>query len=111
MGRLLSGRWNGNTFIVDSIGFDERTWLDKFGYPRGDQMGPQERYRRLDADTLELTMTLTDPEYYMRPWESDWKTFKLNREKAKAWEEQIYWVPSEEYKFNERVRNAASGKK
>ncbi len=55
------GHWDGNTFVVDSIGFDARTWLDKFGYPHTENMKLQERYRRLDHDTLELTMTLTDP--------------------------------------------------
>lgn len=72
------GHWNGNTFVVDSIGFDDRTWLDKFGYPHTDQMKLQERYRRLDRDTLELTMTLTDPEYYSKPWDSDTKIFKTD---------------------------------
>ncbi len=41
------GRWDGNVFIVDSIGFDDRTWLDKFGYPRekrgGQDLGPGRR--------------------------------------------------------------------
>ena len=40
----------------NSAGFNERTWLDKFGYPYSDQMKLQERYRRVDAGTLELTM-------------------------------------------------------
>ena len=71
------GHWDGNTFVVDTIGLDDRTWLDKFGYPHTDQAKLQERYRRLDRDTLELKMTLTDPEYYSRPWDSDTKIFKL----------------------------------
>ena len=106
------GHWDGNTFVVDSMGFDDRTWLDKFGYPHTDQMRLQERYRRVDHDTLELTMTLTDPEFYSRPWESDKKVFKLNAGTiAKPWDEQVYCVPSEEYKFNRLVRDPAGGKK
>jgi hypothetical protein len=125
------GRWDGNTFVVDTIGLDDRTWLDKFGYPHTDQAKLQERYRRLDHDTLELTMTLTDPEYYTRPWMSDTKIFKLEeacvtgRAKClgepvtefptgesilKNWDEQIYCVPSEEFRFNRRVRDRAAGK-
>jgi hypothetical protein len=114
------GHWEGNTFVADSIGFDDRTWLDKFGYAHTDEMKLQERYRRLDHDTLELTMTLTDPEYYTKPWVSDRKLFKLNyspvkefpvgEPKIKDWDEQVYCVPSEEYKFNRLVRDAAAGK-
>ena len=70
------GHWDGNTFVVDTIGLDDRTWLDKFGYPHTDQAKLQERYRRLDRDTLEFKMTLTDPEYYSKPWDSDTKIFK-----------------------------------
>jgi hypothetical protein len=76
-------------------------------------------------------MTLTDPEYYSKPWDSDTKIFKsaevclTGRErclgdpitefptgepKLKNWDEQVYCVPSEEYKFNRRVRDAAAGK-
>jgi hypothetical protein len=105
------GRWDGDTFVVESVGFDERTWLDKFGYAHTDQMKLQERYRRVDADTLELTMVVTDPQYYTRPWESDRKVFKRNAfQFAKPWDEQIYCVPSEENKFNRLIRDPASGK-
>jgi len=125
------GHWDGNTFVVDTVGLDDRTWLDKFGYPHTDQMKLQERYRRQDRDTLELTMTLTDPEYYSKPWVSDTKIFKstaacLNgtarclgepitefptgESTLKNWDEQVYCAPSEEYRFNERVRNPAGGR-
>ncbi len=104
------GRWDGNTLVVTSIGFDERTWLDKFGYPHSENMRLEERYRRRDPDTLELTMALTDPEMYTRPWVSDTKVFRIDREKSKRWDEQIYCVPTEEYKFNQRVRDVAGGK-
>jgi len=125
------GHWDGNTFVVDTIGLDDRTWLDKFGYPHTDQAKLQERYRRLDRDTLELKMTLTDPEYYSKPWDSDTKIFKsaevcltgkekclgdpitefpTGEPKIKNWDEQVYCVPSEEYRFNQRVRDPAGGK-
>src|SRR5262245_42830190 len=55
------GRWEGDTFVVNSLGFDERTWLDHFGNPVSDQARLEERYRRVDRETLELTNTLTDP--------------------------------------------------
>jgi hypothetical protein len=104
------GRWEGNTFVVDSVGFDPRTWLDHNGYPHTDQMRLQERYRLLDADTLELRMTIIDPEYYARPFESDVKLFRRDRENEKAWDEQIYCVPSEEQRFNRLIRDGGVGK-
>src|SRR5688572_33017722 len=64
------GKWEGDTFVVDSAGFDERTWLDHFGNPHSEEMRLQERYRRIDRETLELTMTLTDPKTYTKPWVS-----------------------------------------
>ena len=48
-------------FGPTSVGYDERTWIDHFGDPHSDEMRLQERYRRVDRDTLELTLTLTDP--------------------------------------------------
>ena len=105
------GHWEGDTLIVDSVGFDDRTWLDKFGYPHTDAMKLQERYRRTDASTLELTMVLTDPEYYTQPFESDRKTFRLNGlQIERPWDEQVYCAPSEEQKFNRLIRDPASGK-
>ena len=62
------GRREGDTLVVDSVGFDERTWLDKFGYPHSEEMRLEERYRRIDANTLELTMTVFDPVAYTEPF-------------------------------------------
>ena len=99
------GRWDGDTLIVESLGFDERSWVDKFGYPHSEQMRLEERYRRIDADTLELTMTITDPIIYAKPWVSDAKRFRINREKAKSWDEQIYCVPAEEFAFQRLIQS------
>ena len=104
------GRWEGNTLVVDSVGFDPRTWLDHNGYPHTEEMRLQERYRLLDADTLELRMTLTDPEYYAQPFQSDVKLFRRDRENEKAWDEQIYCVASEEQRFNRLIRDGGVGK-
>ncbi len=95
------GHMDGDTLVVESVGFDDRSWLDKYGYPHSDQMHLIERYRRIDADTLELTMTLTDPVVYTEPWESDVKIYNLNREKRAGWDEQIYCVPAEEMLFQD----------
>lgn len=95
------GRWEGDTLVVESVGFDDRSWLDKLGYPHSDQMHVEERYRRVDAETLELVITVTDPVVYTRPWQSDTKRFELNREKHEDWDEQIYCIPAEEMSFQD----------
>ncbi len=100
------GKWEGDTLVIDSTGYDDRTWLDHFGNPHSDQMRLQERWRRVDPDTLEVTMTLTDPKAYTEPWVSDKITFV--RAKAAIFEE--ICAPSEENRFNDRVRDAAVGK-
>lgn len=104
------GAWEGNTFVVKSVGFDPRTWLDHNGYPHTDQMQLEERYRKLDANTLELTETITDPQYYSKPFKSDRKIWKLMKDASKEWDEQIYCVPSEEFKFNKLIRDGGAGK-
>ena len=90
---------------LELVAFDGRSWVDKFGYPHSEEMRLQERYRRVDADTLELVMTITDPVVYSKPWSSDVKRMKLNREKTKRWDEQIYCVPSEEFPFQRLIQS------
>ena len=99
------GRFDGDTLVVESVGFDERSWVDKFGYPHSEEMRLEERYRRIDAGALELVMTVTDPVVYARPWVSDMKRFSLNRDKARRWDEQIYCVPSEEFPFQRLIQS------
>jgi hypothetical protein len=97
------GRWEDDTFVVESIGFDDRTWLDKLGYPHSEAMRLVERYRRIDTETLELTMTVIDPMIYTEPFESDRKLFRLNREKTSGWDEQIYCIPADEMSYQDLV--------
>ena len=63
------GRWvDDYTFVADSNGFDDRTWLDNAGRPHSDALHVIETYHRVDADHLEKTITIDDPKYYTRPW-------------------------------------------
>lgn len=69
----------------------------------------EERYHRFDANTLELVETTTDPNYYSKPFRSDTNIWELDPVGAKAWDEQIYYVPSEEFKFNKLIRDGNVG--
>lgn len=63
-----AGRWEGQTLVIDTIGFNDKTWLDYSGLPHSDKLKVQERYRLKDADTIEGQITITDPETFSRPW-------------------------------------------
>jgi hypothetical protein len=61
------GRWDGDTLVVETIGFKERTWLDWAGHPHGEKLRLTERWRRVNVGRMEIQETFTDPEYYSRP--------------------------------------------
>ena len=103
------GHWEGDTLVVDSKSYDERTWLDGDGHPHSEDMHLQERYSHPDAMTLEITMTLDDPKAYTKPWVGVKQTFKLLLPKDRTELYEWYCVPSEEESFNEGVRNPAGG--
>jgi hypothetical protein len=62
------GRWEGDTFVVDTNGLNSITWLDDGGHPHSDRMRLTERFRRRDFGHLDIEMTIDDPEFYTRPW-------------------------------------------
>ena len=63
------GHWEGpTTFVVDTVGFNEKTWLDRLGHPHSDQLHVTERFRRVDANHLQLDITMTDPKALAKPW-------------------------------------------
>ena len=63
-----AGRWDGDTLVVDSFGFNDRTWLDHDGHPHTEALRMTERYRRRSFGNLEVDVTLSDPAVYARPW-------------------------------------------
>ena len=63
------GRWEDDTtFVVNSTGFHEGAWSDPEGHPRSVSARIEERYRRIDQDTLEITVTIDDPVAYTEPF-------------------------------------------
>ncbi|HEV7966292.1 MAG TPA: hypothetical protein VGP19_01910 [Candidatus Acidoferrales bacterium] len=63
------GKWADDyTFVVETVGMDERTWLDNAGDPHSSDLRVEERYHRIDRDTMELTVTIDDPKVYTEPW-------------------------------------------
>jgi len=99
------GHFEGDTLVVDSAGFDDRTWLDQYGDPFSADMKVQERWRRV-GDTLEFNITVTDPNTYTKPWVSDKIIWKLVPD-ADLREEVC--APIDEQFFNQNLRNPAGG--
>ena len=62
------GRWDGDTLVVDSAGFNDRTWLDFGGHPHSESLKMTERIKRTNLGRLEVEVRLEDRKFYARPW-------------------------------------------
>ena len=78
------GHWeNDNTLVIETTGLDERPWLDTVGHPRSSMALITERYTRVDQYNIQVTLTVTDPKYYSKPW-----TFMRAS---------LYWMKAQEF--------------
>ena len=75
------GRWEGETLVFDSKGFNERFWFANGGLPHTEQLHLVERLSRPDFDTLQYAVTIDDPGAYTRQWSAGWT---------------LRWVPGED---------------
>jgi len=101
------GRWEGDTFVVESNAYDDRSWLAQTpvqrsgtgkpgGYPHSDEMRIEERYKRLNYGVLQVTLTITDPKVYTAPWTTTGRVALIpNTELAEN-----FCVPSDSINFN-----------
>jgi hypothetical protein len=62
------GRWEGDTFIVESAGFNDNVWLDNNGHPATESLRVTERFRRKDFGHMSIEITIDDPKAYTKPW-------------------------------------------
>ncbi len=62
------GRWEGDTLVVESTGFNERSWLDMGGHPHTESLRTTERFRRTTFGHIDVQVTYNDPKAYDRPW-------------------------------------------
>jgi hypothetical protein len=63
-----AGKWQGDTLVIESAGFNGKSWLDVAGHPRSESARMTERYQRRDFGHLDLELTVNDPKYYTRPF-------------------------------------------
>ena len=62
------GKWEGDTLVVDTIGFNDKSWLDAIGHPHSEALRVVERFRRRDFGHLDVEATIEDPKMYTRPF-------------------------------------------
>jgi hypothetical protein len=102
------GKWDGDTFVVDTVGFNDKSWLDFYGDPHSEDMHLIERYKRVDRNTMSLQLVVEDPKAYTATWVGDIKSYKLLTGK-KAYMEELFCIPEEEDAFTNRIRMPAAG--
>jgi len=78
------GHWEGETLVVDTIGFNERFWMDREGMPHTDKLHLTERFTRTDFNSMKFEMTIDDPGAYTAPWKTGFF---------------LRWTPGEFYEF------------
>ena len=107
------GHWEGDVFVVESNGYDDRSWIEETqglgsdgGWTHSDQMKVVERWHRLNYGTMEVQVTVTDPKTYTAPWVTQPAKIQL----APGTELSEYFcAPSDFTTFNERVFRKAAG--
>jgi hypothetical protein len=78
-------KWDGDTLAVDTVGVNDKTWLDATGKPHSDEMHVVERYSRPDLGHLNLDYTIEDPKAFTKPY-----TFRRVYTLAQGWDLQEY---------------------
>jgi hypothetical protein len=62
------GRWEGDTLVVDTVGYNEGFWIDRRGLPTTEKLRTLERFTRTDSATIKYELTIDDPGAYTKPW-------------------------------------------
>jgi len=94
------GHWDGDTFVVETHGFNDRTWLDDTGHPHTERMKTTERFRRVDFGHMTLDITIDDPGAYTAP-------FTLHLNLALQPDTELIEFICENEKDSERIKAAA----
>jgi hypothetical protein len=91
------GKWDGNTLVVDTVGFNAITWLDHVGLPHTEALHVVERIRRVDHNTLVDDFTIEDPKAYTKSWTAS-QTYTLKP----GWEIAEYVCDNNKYVYHEK---------
>lgn len=107
------GRWEGDTLVIETVGLDDRQWIDHYGYPVSTQGRLIERWRRVNYSNMEVRMTLIDPLLYTAPYDSDVSRYRLveNEVSPTVWNALVEdkCVPFDNDPFYEEAVKPAAG--
>ena len=104
------GKWQDDyTFVVQTSGTDERTWIDRAGRPHSGDLRVEERFHRVDHETLELTVVIDDPKMYTKSWIALDK-LRFNLKPPNFDVREMICSPSEFAEYNKVIGNPASDK-
>jgi hypothetical protein len=96
------GHWDKDTFVVDTIGLNDKTWIDDRGHVQSEEMHMTDVYRRVNPDILEVSFSFDDPQAYTKSWTYGPK--KYERKTGKEWEmQESYCTLDEQRRFNQQI--------
>jgi hypothetical protein len=81
-----TGKWEGNTLVVDVTSFNDQTWFDRAGNFHSDALHVVERYTPVSADVLDYEVTIEDPKVYSRPWKMRMPLYRRVEKDAQLYE-------------------------
>jgi hypothetical protein len=88
------GKWDGDTLVIDTVGFNDRGWMAD--YPRSEKLHVVERYKRIDLGHLDVQVTIEDPAVFQKPWQ-------MNMRWDLVPQEEVMEVVCENNKFLENI--------
>lgn len=112
------GRWEGDTLVITTAGFNDRTSLDLGGHPHSESLRMTERLRRRDAGHIDMQVTVEDPKAYNRPWTlnvgldlmADGELIEYICENEKSKEHLVGKRPEQEFKVSKEILSQYVGK-
>lgn len=93
------GRWEGDDLVVDTTGFNDKTWLNGAGYPHSEALHVVERFHRADLNHMRLDITIDDPKFYTMPWKMG-----INFTLQPTWEfGESFCIPTNQESFKSQI--------
>ena len=91
------GRWDGETFVVDSVDFNDETWFDRAGNFHSDELHVVERFTLTDPDHIAYEVTIEDPKVFTRPWKMRMPIYRRKEANVQLLEFECFAFDFEKY--------------